>query len=190
MAQGQFWPRSDMAALGQSEKIILEKVENTWKVEWSTKIVWYQSHRILLTLRIFHAWWHRTLRWKAASCWVEYNAWTRRQLRAPSTPKHHSLLVSRFFLWMFMVIQWFLHCQQYVIRQVGCELDFLGDNLKEDKSLSDEVKDTSSENGVQEEKNAACFTNNRLNALYSIFIWWVKLYIWHLTNISNSWIRI
>ena len=86
-----------------------------------------------------------------------------------------------------LVIQWFLHCQQYVIRQVGCELDFLGDNLKEEKSLSDEVKDTSSENGVQEEKNAACFTNNRLNALYSIFIWWVKLYIWHLTNISNSW---
>ena len=24
--QGQFWPRADMAALGQSEKIILEKV--------------------------------------------------------------------------------------------------------------------------------------------------------------------
>ena len=71
----------------------------------------------------------------------------------------------------WLVIQRFLHCQQYVIRQVGCELDFLGDNLKEEKSLSDEVKDTSSENGVVEEKNAACFTNNRLNALYSIFIW-------------------
>ena len=64
-----------------------------------------------------------------------------------------------------------LHCQQYVIRQVGCELDFLGENLKEEKSLSDEVKDTSSENGGEEEKNAACFTNNRLSALYSIFIW-------------------
>ena len=48
-------------------------------------------------------WWHRTLRWRAASCWVECNAWTRHQLRALSTPKPHSLLVSRFFMWMFMV---------------------------------------------------------------------------------------
>ena len=68
---------------------------------WMINIIEYCWHWGNFMLKVI--WWHRTLRWKAASCWVECNAWTRHQLRALSTPKPHSLLVSRFFMWMFMV---------------------------------------------------------------------------------------
>jgi len=131
--KGQFWPRSDMAALGQSEKIILEK---DTEMEGS-----FMLSRV------------QRLNKASAPCTVD-----------PKTSLTSCL-------------------KQYVIRQVGCELDFLGDNLKEEKSLSDGVKDISSENGVEVEKNAACFTNNRLNALYSIFIW-MKRSSWQ--EVSNT----
>ena len=37
--QGQFWPRADMAALGQSEKIILEKVlNNNFANQWQCRL--------------------------------------------------------------------------------------------------------------------------------------------------------
>ena len=54
--------------------------------------------------------------------------------------------------------------QKYLTHQVGCNLDLLGQG--HDKEEKNEIQE---ETAYRE--GEACFTNARLKALYSLFIW-------------------
>ena len=58
------------------------------------------------------------------------------------------------------------HCwQKYLTHQVGCNLDLLGQGHDKEERGENQVEI------MRDHEGEACFTNARLKALYSLFIW-------------------